>query len=373
VNKRSIDWIQALRGIAAMMVVVTHARHFPEGTPWEGFAQRLMFPGAMGVDLFFLVSGFIMAYTTAGSDGSARYVGRFFIKRFSRIWPVYVVLSLIAVMVLDGVGFFVSDWPVVAKSFLFLPVNATQLPYLGLAYPLGWTLNFEAYFYLVFGLSMLCGKWRWNVFFGWLVASLVILPAVATGVVSLDPAQSHGFPAWIEQITNPIIWEFAAGVVIGLAYRSPVQWGTPISLVLACAVAIAFAIYWTISGAAVFHGIGQWGGPLALVMFAMAFASKQMHIPAPRALVWLGKVSFSLYLTHMLTFTACIALLTKLGFEPFTHTWYFVFAAMVCALLVADVSWRVLENGLSEWVKRILLRQSSKPIYAEPVAAISGD
>lgn len=52
--KREIEWIQALRGIAALLVVICHARVVLRGTPWEAFAERSMTPGALGVDLFFI-------------------------------------------------------------------------------------------------------------------------------------------------------------------------------------------------------------------------------------------------------------------------------------------------------------------------------
>ena len=61
----------------------------------------------MGVDLFFLISGFIMCYATADNDGSPAEVARFLIKRIARVWPVYAVITLLSVFVLhSGVAYF---------------------------------------------------------------------------------------------------------------------------------------------------------------------------------------------------------------------------------------------------------------------------
>ncbi|WP_207215862.1 acyltransferase family protein [Pseudolysobacter antarcticus] len=69
-NEKNLDWIQLLRGVAALLVVLTHARYALLGTDSFPLAQQIFLPGAMGVDLFFIISGFIMCYSTATSDGS---------------------------------------------------------------------------------------------------------------------------------------------------------------------------------------------------------------------------------------------------------------------------------------------------------------
>ena len=101
-QEKNLDWIQVLRGIAALLVVLVHARYALLNTDSFPLAQQLFVPGAMGVDLFFLISGFIMCYSTAGSDGSVGAVARFAIKRFARVWPVYVAVTLVAIFVLNG-------------------------------------------------------------------------------------------------------------------------------------------------------------------------------------------------------------------------------------------------------------------------------
>lgn len=369
-----IRWIQALRGIAAMMIVVVHERFYLHGTPSEAFAETIMRSGGMGVDLFFLISGFIMVHATRDTAGTRRDAGRFFVKRFARIWPVYLVLSLIAIPQIHGFGFFAEDWLSVAKAMLFLPVDATQLPYLGLPYPLGWTLNYEIYFYGAFGLSMLFGAWRWHALFGWFALTLIALPLLAGDGLSADPRHAYGFPLAIEQMVNPIIFDFVAGAAIGLFYlRRQGHGGDPRLLAAAAFAATVFALCRNASDPGLFHGIAGWGWPLALSMLALAAASHRVRIPSPEPLVWLGKISFSLYLTHPITLRACNWAMSKLGLETHTHTWGYVGITMLLVVMVATLSWRLLEQGLSNWLKNRLMGAFGLNAAPNPTAPLSAD
>src|ERR1041384_8332317 len=90
---RRLDFIQALRGVAAMVVVLFHGRGVITGPAYLDLGDRLFGCGAIGVDLFFVISGFIMVHATWKLDGSGRSVAQFLVKRLTRIWPVYVVAT----------------------------------------------------------------------------------------------------------------------------------------------------------------------------------------------------------------------------------------------------------------------------------------
>jgi len=86
-TKPNMNFIQGFRGLAALLVVLWHASRYlgPYGT---GLGGKLFLPaGTMGVDLFFIISGFIMFHTTRDSDGSAQYCVAFLIKRFPASFP----------------------------------------------------------------------------------------------------------------------------------------------------------------------------------------------------------------------------------------------------------------------------------------------
>ncbi len=375
-SRHKLEWVQALRGVAALMVVVTHARLFLYGTDWNDFARRFMLPAAQGVDLFFLVSGFIMVYTTVRSDGSAHYTTDFLIKRFARIWPVYAVLVLIN-WALQTVW---SSTPIsslqdVATSLAFLPVTTSSPPYLGLPLSIGWTLNFEFYFYLVLGLSLLAGRFRWVAFFGWMLATLVLLPLVLTGTLSMHAEHDYGIGiAYIDQNVNPIIWDFIAGVAIGLLYVSRVRVVNKALLATLAACAIALGCEWSFNAPAIetFHGMARWGLPLAILFAAMALAFKEREPRVPRALVWLGGISFSLYLVHLIVFETIDRLLEYLGHEDLVHTAAFVLLVIPMPMIYAAISRHYLEDGLAVFVRKHLLRLTELRDATTPSAEASG-
>ena len=364
------------------MVVATHARYYLDGTSWQAFGERFLRPGAQGVDLFFLVSGFIMVHTTARSPGGARDAAVFLAKRFARIWPVYAVMVGITLVLQQlWVGHMSSPGAVV-RSLLFLPVSTHSPPQFDLPLPVGWTLNFEWYFYLVFGLSLLAGRWRWAAFFSWMIATLVALPLALTGTVSLLPDHDYAIGIGvIDQNVNPIVWDFIAGVLIGLLHRSDVRIGNRLLLNALVAAALAFAWFWSFAGMVKFHGMAnygiiQWGLSMAILFAALALAFKDSEPRVPRMLVWLGGCSYSLYLLHLLVFGTVEHLMSALGYEQAMHGIVFVLLLMPIPVIYAGISRRYLEDGLAVAVRRKLLRMIgprritvAQPEAAQPVDA----
>lgn len=355
-SQQKLEWLQALRGVAALMVVVTHARRFFFYSPLEDFAQRYMLPAAQGVDLFFLVSGFIMVYATTQSDGSVRNTVEFLIKRFARIWPVYAVMIAINAALLWTWAEPIPSLHDTLRSLAFLPVTTHSPPYLGLPLAIGWTLNFEFYFYLVFGLSLLAGRFRWLAFYAWMIASLVLVPLLLAGDVSLLADHDYRIGIlYIDQNVNPIIWDFVAGTTIGLLYVSRLQIASRKLLALLIAASIALVCHWSFTGIARFHGITEWGMPLTILFATLALAAKARMSRVPRLLVWLGGISYSLYLVHPFVFTAIDRLMDFLGLSDTTHEPLFVLLIFPIPLIYAAISRRFLEEDLSGYVRQKLL------------------
>jgi len=356
-----LHWVQALRGIAVLGVVLTHARYLLQNTDQFPLAQRLFYPGAAGVDLFFIISGFIMVYTTAGASG-ARAALLFGARRVARVWPAYIVVTLLYLLLArDGLAYFddVDRSIGVVKSLLFLPVDPTNPPFFGFAFPLGWTLAFEMYFYLVFGLCMLTGRLRWFTFCAWMLLTLVLLP-MGRGGPSLDARQQLAFATpYLRLVTNPIVHEFLAGVVIGHLYRRAwfrvrsveVAW-----LLVVCG--IGFAAWYVFGNIGTFHGPREWGWPLALMVLLLALASKTVVLTPPAPLVWVGTVSYSMYLTHYLGQGLLLRYAPRWGID--TQTWAQVFLTVLCALPLAALAHWLLERKLGGAVRRELLAAVSR-------------
>lgn len=360
-SQNKLDWLEALRGIAAILVVLTHARSFMFNTDNWDKAEEFLRPGAMGVDLFFIISGFIMAYSTRNSDGSLSYAKKFAVKRFSRIWPIYAIITLCWIGAKQDIAAYFSSSEniiIFLKSLFFIPSSINNPPYFGAAFPLGWTLEFEMYFYAIFCVSLFFKKWRWAVLFAWMIATVLFIPMLEESVLSaFDVSRNLSYSfIYFNLMSNPIIFEFLAGAAIGLLYLQ--DWArikNPIIAYHLLGLSIAFTIWFSYSRVGDFHGLTKWGGALAVTVLVIAIASKTIKIPAPRLLVWLGSISFSLYLSHTITHHYFGLAMLKLEMEPHMHSWGYILITTVTAISVATVVHRYFEKTLSESMRNRLL------------------
>lgn len=357
---KNLDWVQLLRGVAALLVVLAHGRYALLGSPAYPLADRLLQHGGMGVDLFFIISGFIMCYSTAGGDGGPAEAARFLIKRLARVWPVYAVVTLLSVFVLfGGIGYFHSAanrltfWHTLAM----LPADARATPYFSLTLPVAWTLEFEMYFYLLFAASLLFGRWRWLALAAWVLATVIALP-YARGAADLNIGRDLGYRlGYMAIVSNPYALEFLAGAAIGWLYlrdwarlrSAPVAWHV---LGLGTAFA-AWAIY---GGVVLKSGPAGYGWPLALMVLCMALASKTVAIRVPALCMWLGSISYSLYLTHLLSQSLFGDALAALGIAPLAQSWPSLLMSTALTLSMAALSHHYLEQGLATWCRDRLLR-----------------
>lgn len=344
-DKQEIAWIQGLRGVAAFLVVLCHARYFMLDTPLWPLANGWLIPGAMGVDLFFVISGFIMVYTTTGTRAGGG-AGSFLIKRFTRIWPPYALMTVAWVFLFAGGGAAfrsLADMHEILASLAFVPANPRVPLYFGATLPLGWTLEFEAYFYLVFAASMLFGRLRWAALFGWLLYSVIVFPMARRGLnleANLDLGYRFGYASLM---TSPMVLEFLAGAVAAFVYLSPLRlrsrrlcWNL---LFLTFTVSL-----WAIYAHFDFHGPIKWGVPAFAIVLACAIAGKTVEIAVPRPLSWLGTISFSLYLTHTATQQTLERWFGRHGMD--THNWSFIFLTTCVAVVVAWVFHELVEVRL---------------------------
>lgn len=368
-KNKSIRFIQGFRGIAALLVVLWHASRYlsPYGT---GTGAMLFQAGAtMGVDLFFLISGFIMVYTTANNDGSLRYLLDFYIKRITRIWPVWAIALTIYVVAKFDLSYLTNvpklKW--VLHSLAFIPtanVSGDFAPVFGFpALAVGWTLNYEMYFYVFFGACMLFGRWRWLAMVTWLFVTLVGIPYVTgrLGVIGgwqawLSPNTDYHFlPRYLSLITNPLILMFAVGAAIAKLYQSNFVVESRFHLQMAMFLAMALVVWQYMYPLRTDHGVLQWGLTLIPLMTVFCIASKRIEIPVPAWLVYLGDISFSLYLLHGIVQESLDRIANVPGFDKITTGYSAIILSTAVSIVVAGLSHRYIERGLCEYLKRISL------------------
>lgn len=279
--------VQALRAIAALSVALSHFDQMFYILQGRSTESSFYF-GASGVDLFFVISGFIMIYSTP--DWSEPFV--FASKRISRVVPFYWIATAVALSV--GAAFF-DFWHVVS-SLLFIPTVSAQSPY-GQIVPslgVGWTLNYEMMFYAVLTIAMFLPRK--------LGMAAVFLFLIAAGLSGL-------LVSWTIPIIrfwfDPIIVEFAFGMAIALAYRRSVV--IPGVARIALAIGAIGAIYFSqshIGGAGLPSGYRflLWGLPAACLFSAAVLGRQDAEGLGliSRMLGLLGNASYSIYLLHTL-------------------------------------------------------------------------
>lgn len=353
VSVHRIDWLHGLRGIAAFIVVFSHARYFFRDTPSWPQIDAALSPSAMGVDIFFIISGFIMTYTAV----MGHYSGPldFGIKRLARVWPPYAVMTLVAMLLFNTAGFHeLNALKPVLRSLAFVPANPHDPMYFNVTLSLGWTLEFEAYFYLAFAACLLVrGPARWLVLLGWLLFSAVLYPMRHHGFhwqPRVDPGYAWGYA---NLITNPMVLEFGYGVLIALLYLS----GARIPNKRLCwnllFVTVTSSLWYVFCAPNTFHGPADWGAAAAAIVLVLALVSRTIQLQVPPVVAWLGTISYSLYLTHTATQEVLMRFLAYLGWD--THNWGFVFLSTCVALVVAYFFHVAIERWLCDQVRNGLL------------------
>ncbi len=277
--------IQYLRAFAALAVVVFHA------------GERAGMPftiGAAGVDIFFVVSGFIMM---AISDAHPTRPAAFFRNRLLRIAPAYWAATLL--MIAGAVaGLFPNlklEFAHIVGSLLFVPVASPSTGDLWPVLVQGWTLNYEIFFYAVFALVLFLKP---GIRLTALAAIFGLL--VAAGLL-LQPANPlAGF------YTAPVILEFVAGAALAKLWKADRLPSPAIGALLILLSITGFAAIQLLH-----LEFDAWScGPLAfaLVMGALSVEAAG-RLPVSRTLTYLGDSSYSIYLWH----TFAVSVIVKLG------------------------------------------------------------
>ena len=390
--------LQYLRALAALMVVFHHAGEqlAPHG--------QLVLPvdagvGQAGVDIFFVLSGFIMVYITHGRSGpEARSGARsgaksgassqagtgtrigprlpgplaFWRDRAIRVVPIYwIYTGLMVAIVLAAPGLVSSavfDPLHVLTSYLF--IAAPHPRFEGFAWPVllqGWTQNFEMVFYALFGLSLVLRSALWGVVATTLALCALILWGVAQGAGSPPVRPVLVF------YTHPLFLEFAAGMGLGLAYLGAGRlgrhlagymrghmWGLGwLALALGTAGLVASALA---PGYALWRVV-EWGMPAMLIVLGcLMLEPRAPRLRGPRLL---GDVSYSLYLSHTFVLAAFGVVWGRL---PVTGLWLdlgMLVAMLAAAAVTGILSFLLLEEPLTRWLRRRLRGPPPRPRQAE--------
>ncbi|HEY4092368.1 MAG TPA: acyltransferase [Luteibacter sp.] len=330
--------IQGMRAIAALMVVSCHM--FWNLGPMRTYWAKPFFTaiGPAGVDIFFVISGFIIynvlrrSIASLGQVSRGRAVYVFAMKRFIRIYPLYWIAFAAAFLVMRWAPPLPRGLEKPIAELLTL-VNSVPNYIVGVA----WTLTYEVYFYAVVALSLLLFGRR--AVFG-LAAWFAIL------AIAMAASAWHAWAAPWNYLLAPILLEFSFGVAVGVLVERGVRGFHGALWVVAITwMAVGTSLVARDPGSYPLRVV-CWAVPAALFLYGFVALELRERWTMPRILQYLGDASFSIYLWHLIAFEFVAAVFVRLGWVGLANP-VVLTAAMVCiGMLVALLSYHWIEKPL---------------------------
>ncbi|RWM83674.1 MAG: acyltransferase [Mesorhizobium sp.] len=332
--------VQVMRAIAATLVVWVHTQ---ELIVTDVLPHWLRSFGYGGVDLFFVISGFIMVRTTQNKN--IRPI-QFYRKRILRVAPLYAFFTMLVVILSASMPDVLKSTQIefskIAKSLVFIPFEKTPDSLYPIYY-LGWTLNYEMFFYSIFAVALLLPK----------RARLMAITAVIVSLAgignSIGGLSDYGVAAFF--YTRPILMDFVLGVLTASYFhdsariaRNPMRWW----------VCLAAGASWLAFGGQVigfgdlpvspstdtFLRFGIASGLIVAGVVGLEQSGTRIGSPLMQRA---GDASYSIYLSHYFFIAAVIALANWLELNDAARA-LLAPATMAAAVAVGFVTYHLLER-----------------------------
>ena len=292
--------IQSLRGIAALLVVLSHLLTIEQNFSPDSILPNITRFGIMGVDLFFVISGFIMVYVTWRLKPNMKQSLIFLYARTTRIYPLYwFILGILfcAWLLKPTITTFDVERTSLIRSFFLWPDQT--LPMLKVA----WTLIHELYFYFIFTFILLLPQ-----YFRLIALSLWAFIILAANFIGFNRASPE-----LLLIFHPLSLEFYFGAIsawifMKLTHRKTIAPLGAFNLIFGVIALMISLLYLSTSLDAKAYP-SHWmrcflfGLPSAFIIYGLA-ALDSNNSQLPHWSVKLGDWSYSLYLSHVLTLSA---------------------------------------------------------------------
>lgn len=333
-NKR-FEFIDGMRGIAALMVVFFHLNiaiqnHSGGAIPY--FLNQLLFHGYLGIQIFFVLSGFVIAYSLRRISMNVSFLVNFFVRRSIRLDPPYWIMILLT---LSFAWFANSTF----KSHLEFPFTAIQIFYnlfylpdlmqVPLIIPVAWTLCIEFQFYIFFALLIMLFqhvKTPYALCVWTLVFIFSLLQNTPLAILPLKPVTF--IPHW---------YSFFLGCATCWAMLRKI----PIKFLFFLYLIVAICSFWTSSP----HAMTSLA--VALLIYLVSLKDGLHQVLKHSFFQYMGKISYSLYLIHWLVGMKLIDLGYKIANNELEYP-IFLFSLWIVALLLtilsADIFYRIIER-----------------------------
>ncbi|MGC6387331.1 acyltransferase family protein [Ewingella sp. S1.OA.A_B6] len=345
--------IQYLRFFAAFLVIYAHANLSVYGIP-----PSITNLGGIGVDIFFIISGFIMPFIIYGGlhkDGMVPKLSPlgFIKRRITRIWPLYFVTTLAVVFISwmessnlisqpteDFAYIFNSSrldlmWFVKTMTF----TNFDKPPILGI----GWTLQFEFLFYFILAAMLALRVKKAN--------SLEVYAILTFVIFGMGNSIAHGENKVLLTLSSQMFIEFLMGMYLYRLYSS----GCILPKWLAWLGLISFFPIFAFVNSGIlpyneYSRVLTWGIPAFILVFSAL--SLEGKIPRYRIFLLLGDSSYSLYLSHGIAAPIFLFVWTHYGLENTIGITAYVIIYYIFCQVIGLGSYTLIEKPLNNWIKK---------------------
>jgi exopolysaccharide production protein ExoZ len=341
VGSGTIQTVQLLRAIAALFVVGFHStvlwadKSGSRGHVWNN--------GASGVDLFFVISGFIMLVSTRSLARRADGWRHFLILRLVRIAPMYWLATIAKLAAIAAVPALerhtrTTTWNTVA-SFLFIPSRDAT----GVIRPVldvGWTLSLEMFFYLIFAVAL---------FFEF-DPPIVVLPAMCV-LAALSGFRNVQSPA-IFALCDPIVLEFAAGLIVARLWMKVSLARIPTLAMIAIGAAGMLCL-WLAPAFNPFERALVFGSAATATLASAVSLERIVGPHIPKFFLSVGEASYSLYLTHGFVLPLVGIAVAKTRLTGTMLGLAIVVACLIASTALALACYRLVERPITDWLREL--------------------
>ncbi|MEH2450438.1 acyltransferase family protein [Nostoc sp.] len=305
-NKK-LNLLQVYRGVAAILVVLSHANRILSRKMHQDDLLQIFHFGWIGVDFFFVLSGFIIFYIHQSDIGKPNKFNSFFFKRFIRVYPLY--WSILAIKILVSVfntnknSIDQRSADEIIKAIFLLPQDRSilEITFIGVS----WTLSYEVFFYCIFGLLILKNtKISHSIIFAWIIGIIL-------NFFDLLPIGENFLLRFIFDEHN---LEFVLGCLAAYTI-SKYEFKFATSLIYASIFMLVLSVINTKYGEFNVSGTSSlvaYGIPFMILIIGSVYLEVSKTINIPPILIYIGNASYSIYLTHGFFLSNISNIFTKL-------------------------------------------------------------
>ncbi|HEY3788113.1 MAG TPA: acyltransferase [Urbifossiella sp.] len=318
---RSLRNLQALRGAACLLVVGFHSEEWERryGIATPIFSELGQF-GYAGVDLFFVLSGFIITHAHAGQLGQPGYAPGYLLRRGWRLLPIYwamMAIAGIACTMLLHWPLFETGWEMRWLRWLLLLPSEVPNPVL----PPAWSLTYELTFYMAF-VGLFLVPLRWGIGF---------LAAWGAAVLTVDIAVVEFRHPYAAMALSPLVLEFLFGCAVAAFIRKGITRAGPLMVAVGMA---GFVLGTMTAGAQETAGsmsrVIGYGLPAACLVYGLVACELRGGRDAPRWLRRTGDASYSIYLWHYPAGILCLVFGVHVPHTLWMHRLWLLGTLVIC-------------------------------------------